>query len=68
MLLQVKVRRVRVVGLNRTKNDIVVEQVKGVLKATTLYEVVISHIHTFLNLISCMQEVYTRNYFTQEKF
>ena len=47
MLLQVKVRRVRVVGLNRTKNDIVVEQVKGVLKATTLYEVVISHTHAF---------------------
>ena len=29
----------RVVGLNRTKNDIVAEQVKGVLKAKTLYEV-----------------------------
>ena len=34
-----KVCRVRVEGLRRTKNDIVVEQIKEVLKAETLNEV-----------------------------
>ncbi len=33
------VKRVHVVGLQRTKNDIVVEQVKEVLKADTLQDV-----------------------------
>ena len=33
---QVRVSRVHVAGLQRTKNDIVVEQVKDVLKAGTL--------------------------------
>ena len=36
---QICVRRVKVEGLKRTKNDIVVEQIKHVLKATSLVEV-----------------------------
>ena len=36
---QICVKRVRVEGLQRTKNDIVVEQIKDVLKATSLGEV-----------------------------
>lgn len=37
--IQVKVSKVQVLGLNRTKNDIVTEQVKDVLKSENLLEV-----------------------------
>ena len=39
MHIQVKVRKVKVLGLNRTKSDIVTEQVKEVLKSESLLEV-----------------------------
>lgn len=39
MYIQVKVSKVQVLGLNRTKNDIVTEQVKDVLKSENLLEV-----------------------------
>lgn len=46
---QVQVSRVKVIGLKRTKNDIVVEQVKGVLKASTLNEVYVIGSHACFN-------------------
>ena len=43
---QVKVKRVKVVGLLRTKADIVAEQVKDVLKAKTLQEALIKSLES----------------------
>ena len=49
-LVQVHVSRVRVAGLKRTKNDIVVEQIKDVLKATSLRELIFKSIDSMNEL------------------
>lgn len=49
-LVQVHVSRVRVAGLKRTKSDIVVEQIKDVLKVTSLRELIFNSIDSMKQL------------------
>ena len=42
--------RVRVAGLNRTKNDIVVEQIRDVLKATSLRDLLVRSLNSMRQL------------------
>ena len=59
-LIQVHVSRVSVAGLKRTENDIVVEQVKDVLKATSLQELYFKSLESMSQLkqLNIFKDVY----------
>ena len=51
-LFQAKVHRVVVEGVGRTKDDIIIKEVKPLLDSTTFQEV--SHMLTFYHVCSCV--------------